>query len=289
MRWLNYTHLQAFWAVARAGGVTAAAEAQRLSPSTLSQHIKQLEAALGAPLLRRTGRGVELTPFGEQVQAHAERIFQTGHALMAMAEAGVAPATRTVVIGVAEQLPKDTVRRALAPALAAGAGLVQLVEGRPRALWRQLTDHELDLMLTDEPLPAADRREDARQVRLLDEPSMVWGSEALRLAHQRGYPRSLDGAPFVLPARGTAIRRRFDEWIHALGARPRVVAECEDRALALALARAGHGLTVAPLDGSAPKGLAVLGDAPAVRETTWGLALTRPVAHPAVAAVLGAA
>lgn len=288
MRWLNYTHLQAFWAVARAGSVTGAAEAQRLSPSTLSQHVKQLEAALGAPLTRRTGRGIELTPFGEQVQVYADRIFQTGRELMAVAEAGVAPAARPVVIGVAEQLPKDTVRRVLQPVMAL-ASAVQLREGRPRALWRQLTDHELDLVLTDEPLPAADRREDARQVRLLDEPSMVWGSDALRARHQPDFPRGLDQAPFVLPARGTAIRRRFDEWIHAQGLRPRVVAECEDRALALALARAGHGLTVAPLDGSAPRGLVVVGDAPAVRETTWGLTLARRIEHPAVAAVLGPA
>ncbi len=286
MRWLNYHHLQAFWAVARAGGVTAAAAEQRLAPSTLSQHVKQLEDALGAPLVRRTGRGLELTPFGEQVQAYAERIFQTGHELMAVVDGGVSLGQRALSVGAADQVPKDTVRRVLGPAFATGCA-IHIREGRPRALWRALVDHEIDLMITDEPLPAADRVEGARQVRLLDEPAMVWGTAALVAAHRARFPDSLDGAPFVLPTRGTAIRRRFEEWIHAHGARPRVVAECEDRALALALSRAGYGLTVAPLDASAPAGLQVLGDAPRVRETTWGLTLSRRVVHPAVAPVMG--
>ena len=57
--------LMAFWKVAEHRGFSAAAAALEVSPSALSQAIRQLEARLGIRLLNRTTRSVSLTEAGE--------------------------------------------------------------------------------------------------------------------------------------------------------------------------------------------------------------------------------
>jgi len=54
-----------FWKVAEHRGFTAAAAELEVSPSAVSQAIRQLEARLGVRLLNRTTRSVSLTEAGE--------------------------------------------------------------------------------------------------------------------------------------------------------------------------------------------------------------------------------
>jgi DNA-binding transcriptional LysR family regulator len=74
--------LVAFWKVAEHRGFTAAAAELEVSPSALSQAIRQLEARLGVQLLHRTTRSVSLTEAGE---AYLARV---GPALGQVIEAG---------------------------------------------------------------------------------------------------------------------------------------------------------------------------------------------------------
>jgi DNA-binding transcriptional LysR family regulator len=74
--------LMAFWKVAERRGFTAAAAELEVSPSALSQAIRQLEARLGVRLLNRTTRSVSLTEAGE---AYLARV---GPALGQVVEAG---------------------------------------------------------------------------------------------------------------------------------------------------------------------------------------------------------
>jgi DNA-binding transcriptional LysR family regulator len=64
--------LEYFVAVARHGQFTRAADALWVTQSALSQQIRRLEAELGVALLRRTPRGAEPTPAGEDLLVHAE-------------------------------------------------------------------------------------------------------------------------------------------------------------------------------------------------------------------------
>jgi DNA-binding transcriptional LysR family regulator len=63
---LPLTALRAFEAAARLHGFAAAAQELGVTPGAVTAHIKQLEAALGAPLFTRTPRGVRLTALGNQ-------------------------------------------------------------------------------------------------------------------------------------------------------------------------------------------------------------------------------
>jgi DNA-binding transcriptional LysR family regulator len=82
MRLNQLDGLLAFWRVAQHRGFSAAAAALEVSPSALSQAIRNLETRLGVRLLNRTTRSVSLTEAGE---AYLSRI---GPALGDVLEAG---------------------------------------------------------------------------------------------------------------------------------------------------------------------------------------------------------
>ncbi len=67
--------LNVFRMVARCLSYTKAAEALYLSQPAVSQQVKTLEQALGLPLFARSGRGIVLTPVGQELQRHVERLL----------------------------------------------------------------------------------------------------------------------------------------------------------------------------------------------------------------------
>ena len=91
---LNYHHLHYFWAVAKEGNMTRAAQRLHVSPSALSTQIRQLEESLGQPLFEREARSLKLTEAGRLALGYAESIFATGNELMSVFREGRGEAPR---------------------------------------------------------------------------------------------------------------------------------------------------------------------------------------------------
>src|ERR687897_1999247 len=72
---LNLTHLRVLESVARHGSVTEAAKELHYSQPSVSHHLGRLEAATGARLIQRVGRGIRLTPEGELLAGRATEIL----------------------------------------------------------------------------------------------------------------------------------------------------------------------------------------------------------------------
>ncbi len=72
---MELRQLEYFAAVARHRHFTRAAEELYVTQSALSQQVRRLEEELGLALLRRTSRGVELTPAGEDLLGRADSIL----------------------------------------------------------------------------------------------------------------------------------------------------------------------------------------------------------------------
>lgn len=70
----DWSDLRIFLAVARTGGLAAAAKATGQSPATLGRHIVGLERALGEELFRRLPSGYELTEAGQQRLVQIEAV-----------------------------------------------------------------------------------------------------------------------------------------------------------------------------------------------------------------------
>jgi LysR family hydrogen peroxide-inducible transcriptional activator len=87
-------------ALADHGHFGKAAEACRVTQSTLSASLKELETVLEAPLVDRTNRRVAFTPLGEEIVERARRLIEETEALARTARAAREPLTGTVRLGV---------------------------------------------------------------------------------------------------------------------------------------------------------------------------------------------
>jgi LysR family transcriptional regulator, nitrogen assimilation regulatory protein len=74
--------LKLFLEVAEAGSLTKVAVQRQTVQSHISRQISELEKTCGAPLFRRTGRGVALTEFGLHVQVRARKWLNDSEELM---------------------------------------------------------------------------------------------------------------------------------------------------------------------------------------------------------------
>ena len=67
--------LRYFQALIEHGSFSRAAESVHVSQPALSLQIRELEAALGGPLVERESRGILLTPFGREAHEQTLRIL----------------------------------------------------------------------------------------------------------------------------------------------------------------------------------------------------------------------
>jgi len=293
MEWLNYHHLLYFWLVARDGGLAPAAARLRLAHQTVSAQIHVLEHALGEKLFERRGRRLALTEIGRVAYRYADEIFALGAELQETLRGRPSGRPLRLVVGVADAVPKLIARALLLPALRLPEP-VRLVcrEDKPARLLAALALHELDVVLSDAPVPpgtgvrAFSHLLGECAVALFASPA-----EARRLA--RGFPRSLDGAPFALPTENAALRRVLEDWCEVQGVRPRVVAEFEDSALLKAFAQEVGAVFAAPAPIAAEverqyrvRRIATL---PELRERFYAITVERRLRHPGVLAISSSA
>lgn len=283
---LNLQHLRYFQAVAEVGTVRGAAQRLRLAQPTVSAQLRVFEQALGTPLFLRQGRRLVLTEAGRTVQRYADAVVRTeGELLEALRRGGGLP--ERLRVGVLDGIPKAVALRLLAPTLAHLPRLRLICrEGPVERLTAALALGDLDVVLSDVPAPEPQR------IRAWSHPLGACGVNLLApraLADRaQGFPRSLEGAPFLLPTRGAALRVALDAWLAGLGVAPAVVGEFDDSALMLAFAAEGLGVVAVPAVGAGEQarahGLVELGAAEGVQERFFALCAEQRVAHPAVRA-----
>ena len=286
---LNYRHLLYFWTVAKAGSITRAAARLGLSVQTISTQLGQLERQLGQALFAPQGRSLALTEAGRTALVHAEQIFAAGERLrQALAEA---PRSRPrLAVGIADAVPKLAAFRLLEPALQPpGTARLECSEGDFDKLLGELALHRLDLVIADRSAP--ERANVKLHSRLLGNAGMsLYGDTALHRRYGKDFPRGLNGAPFLLPARSDPLRGALDAWLETHAIRPDIVGEFTDSALLKTFGRVGLGLFAAPAemhdDLRTQYNALPLGPLEGVSERWYAITQPRKVQHPAIALIL---
>jgi LysR family transcriptional activator of nhaA len=293
VEWLNYHHLYYFWTVVRNGGVTAAGKELRLAPPTISAQLRQFEDYIGEPLLTRAGRHLAPTETGRAIFGYADEIFSLGREMMDSVRQSPVSRPMRLVIGIDDVLPKAISYRLIEPILKLrGSVRILCREASLERLIAELAIHELDVVLSDAPVgPTVSVR--AFNHLLGESPVVFMGTAELAKSHRRNFPKSLDGAPMLLPTNDTAIRRSLDQWFEATGIRPTIVGEFEDYALLREFARGGNGLfpAFAVLEENLRRRDAFrrIGRVPEVRGRFYAISAERKLHHPAVMTICEAA
>ncbi|HYD82040.1 MAG TPA: transcriptional activator NhaR [Paucimonas sp.] len=288
---LNFRHLYYFWVVAKEGSVTRAAERLDVAVQTISAQLALLEQSVGKVLLAPQGRRLTLTEAGRLALGYADQIFLLGEQ-MQDALASDVDGTMRLTVGISDSLPKLIASRLLEAALRMQQR-VRLVchEGNFEALLGDLSVHKLDVVLTDRPVPSGTNLR-VFSHSLGDSELTLFGVPELAQEYRPNFPRSLNGAPLLLPTRNNAIRGRIDHWFEAHELRPDVVGEFDDNALLNTFGQRGLGLFPAPLalasDVKKQFGAVPVGALSGVREQFYAISNERKIKHPAVDAILSA-
>lgn len=290
MERLNYQHLYYFWMVAREQSVTRACEKLHLAQPTISGQLAVFEQAVGEKLFSKDGRKLTLTDTGRAVFHYADEIFALGRELTNTLKGRSGGGGLRLSVGVADALPKLIAYRLIEPALHLPEPVqILCYEDKAERLLAEISLHGIDLVLSDVPAtPAGGSRVFNH---LLGECGVaVFGTEELAARYTDDFPRSLNGAPFLLPTSSTALRRSLDQWFDAEGLSPKIQAEIEDSALIKTFGAAGIGLFVAPTAVEAEirrqYRTRVIGRIDAVRERFYAITAQRKLKHAAVTAIL---
>lgn len=241
---LNFHHLFYFWRVAKLGHLTRAAEELHTSQSAVSVQIRQLEERIGEDLFVREGRRLILSDTGQLVQAYADNIFGLGQEMLGRLQGRSAGTTRLRVGSVAT-MSRNYQENWIRPLLADPTVMLTLESGLLEGLLARLVQHQLDVVLANETVPAdPDRPLHCRflgsQSISLVGPANRWGSQTLQI------PEDLDGVDIALPGPRHALRAQFDALCATAGVSPKLRAEVDDMAMLRLIARDSGWLTVLP-------------------------------------------
>ena len=289
MNWLNYHHLQYFWAVAQEGSVARASEKLHVTPATISIQLRDLEKSLGVKLFRKAGRGLALTEMGTAVLAYANDIFATGQELLDMVNGRPVGGPMVLRVGIKDVMPKLVAHQLLEPTLRMSNDIRLLCfEGDAMKLISDLAIHKLDVVLSDTPIdPMVKVR--AYSHLLGESDVVIVGTKALSKRIKAGFPGTLENAPMLLPMRNTVLRRSLDYWFEVNKVRPHVVGEFEDSAMLKIMGKAGVGVFPVPStilkDVEEMYGVELIAAVPGVTEKFYALSVERKVKHPAVLAI----
>ncbi len=289
---LNFRHLLYFWAVAREGSITRAAETLGLSAQAISTQLSQLEVQLGHALLVPSGRGLTPSESGRLVLGYADQIFQLGTELREALATAQAP-QRRLAVGLTDAIPKLVAFRLLETTLDPAEDCrLSCREGELDDLIADLALHRLDLVLSHRPVASsANLKVYTHALGHLG--IALYGSEALCREYAEDFPRRLDRAPLLLPMPDNPLRPAIEEWFRDKGLTVRVRAEFSDSALQKTFGRAGVGLFPAPAvlreDLLRQFGAHQIGILDDVSEAFFAISTQRRIQHPALQAILASA
>jgi DNA-binding transcriptional LysR family regulator len=239
---VQLAQLRALQAVVRHASFSRAAEQLHLTQPAVSMQIRQLEGAVGLPLLERVGKRAFVTPAGELLLAHATRALrelETGLELVQQLRGVVAGRIRlgtSASISIYLLPPLLRRFRARYP----GTELI-VVTGNAPEIRRSVISNELDIGVVSLPV-----RERELAVSPLHRDELV--AIAPPQSHWRkarvATPAQLAQESLILFEHGGTIRSVIDGWFRAAGASPGSPMELGNTEAIKKLVGAGLGLSI---------------------------------------------
>lgn len=289
---LEMKRLRLLWEFSARGTIAAVAEALRYSPSAVSQQLGILEREAGVPLLRRTGRTLELTAAGVALAAEAEDLL----AGLERAEAAL-HLVRAEVTGVVRVAAFQTAMLAIIPAALRRlsdlypALRVEVVQYEPGAALRETWARGFDLVIAEqypghstEHFPGLDREPLTRDPIRLGLPPLGSGDPRFDRIESLADAAAV---PWVMEPTGAATRHWAEQACRQAGFEPDIRVETADLQAHLRVVESGNAVALLP-------GLVHIGAATRLRllalpgephRTIFTAARASRIAHPALTAV----
>lgn len=241
---LNYHHLRYFYAIAKEGNLTRAAEKLTVSQSALSAQLKKLEESLNEPLFQRQNKRLILTEAGKIALDYAETIFSAGNELVSILQEGTSRRLQALKIGVVATLSRNFQLDFVAPLIDQPGVEIIIRSSSLREHLRGLRNHTLDVILANRSVPVDS--ENKWHSHLLDEQEVSIVAAPRHAAETLNYPNDLKDLPLIVPTTESNVRHAFDQQMQEAGILPRIVAEIDDMAMLRLMARESDAHTLVP-------------------------------------------
>lgn len=249
MREINLDRLRTLLAVADLGSFAAAAKALHLAPPTVTLHVAQLEARLGARLLHRAPAGVTATSAGSLLIDRARRLLSDADDLLQTVQRQIAARGGRVRLGastgaLAHLLPQVLESLALRhPEIDVQVAVMTSEEALAR-----VAAGRLDVGIVALPQPVLP----GLQVQAWRRDPVMAFIPAGWQPPRRVSPAWLAARPLIANDRSTRLSRQTAEWFAAAGQRPQPRIELNYNDAMKSLVAAGYGAALLPMEAGAP-------------------------------------
>ncbi len=243
MRELSLDRLRTLVTIADLGSFAEAARTLHLAPPTVSLHIADLEALMGAPLLVRKRGEVRPSGVGEVLVERARRLLADADEAMDVVQRQVQGLAGRVRLGASTGAIAHLLPQALEVLGERHPGIdVQVAVLTSQETLARLASGMLDVGLVALPqadLPGVTVLPWRRDPVMAFVPSS-WDAPA------RATPRWLAGQPLILNDDGTSLSRLTGEWFALAGEHPQARIQLNYNDAIKSLVAAGYGATLLP-------------------------------------------
>jgi len=244
---MDLKRLRYFICVSELGSFTLAARHLRIAQPALSRHIRQLEAECGSSLLRRNGRGAELTEVGRTMLEHGRSLLEQVGRLEAGLKAAKGAPAGAVNLG----MPPSVCMILVAPLFHrlrrdfAGIRL-HISEGFSGDVREWLVGGRLDIGVLYNPGRAANL---IGQFLLVEDLFLCSAPSAAGAARRQATLAEAVRLPLILPGRPHGLRIVVDSFCAENGLEPDVVLELDSMSTIKTFVCEGHAATILPFCG----------------------------------------
>ncbi len=233
--------------VARERSFTRAAQRLSMSQSAVSEQVKSLEAEIGFPLFKRTGRGAEATELGRTFLIEAERVASDLLSLVDVGRRLKGLGRESLRVGIGSGLAPLFLPRLFAPGVLPADLHVEVRTAPTRLIFDDLQAEKLDMGILIEVPP--DRVPSGLTVTRMDEIEMVAIAAPdlkLPMARQRlDLARTVD-LTFIMSERSVGYGEAVSDFFGALGLRPKVRATVDNVDTMKTVVRAVPSVAIVP-------------------------------------------
>jgi DNA-binding transcriptional LysR family regulator len=234
---MNLTHLKVLDAVARHGSVTEAAKELNYSQPSVSHHLGRLEAATGAKLIQRVGRGIRLTPEGELLAGRATEIVGRVNAASVELAARVGLSAGRVRLAGFQTVLSTLVPKAATELSRSHPGIeLNLVDAHPDEGLKMLRSGHVDIALIFRDTDTRLEEEGVRLTHLLDDPLYLVSDQPHQRLEDHRDSAWVGGCDRCRAATINACERA--------GFSPRIAYSCDDTVVTQSLVAAGMGVAI---------------------------------------------
>jgi len=244
---LNVNQLRSFYAAAKSGSITKAAQELMVTPAAITSQIKRLEENMGLILLFRSGNAMSLTDSGAIVFEEVQKIFEDMDELEVLISNMSKGKSGELRLGCSETAAIYVMPKLITSFQHAYPGIKIIVDrGTTSEMQEALLNHRNELVLMRY-MP----NETRFRMRFMGRKEIVLivANKSVYLSRDEISISELDQIPIIVSNKGSATRDIVSEHLRKFKVSPKIITETASIALTKSLVQQDKGVSFICRDG----------------------------------------